>query len=42
MNVYMDKSFSPKNELTGAEFDKYVQTSDQNTEEESADVEEES
>ena len=34
MNVYVDKSYSPKSELGAAEFDKYLQTSDQNTEDE--------
>jgi hypothetical protein len=34
MNVYVDKSFSPKVEAGAAEFDKYLQTSDQNAEEE--------
>jgi len=39
MNVYVDKSFSPKTEAGATEFDKYVQTSDQESEE--ADEEEE-
>lgn len=39
MNVYVDKSYSPKSDIGAAEFDKYLQTSDQNSEEESADEE---
>jgi hypothetical protein len=37
MNVYVDKSFSPKSEAGAAEFDKYLQTSDTNDEEETTD-----
>lgn len=33
MNVYVDKDFSPRDEAGAAEFDKYVQTSDQEGEE---------
>lgn len=40
MNVYVDKSYSPKSEVGAAEFDKYLQTSDQNNEEENVDEEE--
>ena len=39
MNVYVDKSYSPKSDIGAAEFDKYLQTSDQNSEEENADEE---
>ena len=40
MNVYVDKSFSPKGEAGAAEFDKYLQTSDQNAEEENVEEDE--
>jgi hypothetical protein len=37
MNVYVEKSFSPKSEAGAAEFDKYLQTSDMNSEDETSD-----
>lgn len=37
MNEYVDKSFSPKSEAGAAEFDKYLQTSDSNSEDETTD-----
>jgi len=40
MNMYVDKDYSPKYERGATEFDKYVQTSDQELEDSEEDFQE--
>ena len=42
MNMYVDKDYSPKYERGATEFDKYVQTSDQELEDSEEDFQEQS